>query len=72
MFADENVIKIKPISINGYKYASGIIRRRKSVMEIKAEHVSAPANNKMNNMLKIMFFPLAFRIGCVLYLYYNV
>lgn len=40
----KNVININPISINGNKKASGIIRVRKSVMEIMVAHITAHSN----------------------------
>ena len=47
--AGKNVISINPISISGNRYASGIIRRLKSVIEIcMAQKVAASSKNVKN------------------------
>ena len=68
----KNAISNNPDSINGNKYASGIIRRRKSATEINIAHIAAHTSKPIKKIFKNIFFPLAFRIGLVLYLLYNI
>ena len=56
----KNVANINPINIKGNRYASGIIRVRKSVIEIWIAHHVASASRITKNMLEIMFSPLPF------------
>lgn len=60
-----------PISINGHRNASGIIRRRKSAREICHAHHNAMPSKIMKKICQIIFFPLAFRFGTVIELYHK-
>lgn len=46
----KNAININPISISGKRYASGIMRRRKSWIEICAAQYAAIASKAIKNM----------------------
>nr|DAU94623.1 MAG TPA: hypothetical protein [Microviridae sp.] len=60
-----------PISNSGHKYASGIMRRRRSATDMRHAHHNARANNTIKKICQNIFFPLAFRIGTVIELYHK-
>ena len=65
----KNVVINKPANINGKRYVSGMIRRFKSVVDMRYAQKPAPIKIKQKNMYEIMFFSLAFRFVFVIQLY---
>ena len=63
---EKNPVSANPVSISGNKYMSGIMRCRKSEIDIRTDKYAEINNKIVKKMYEFIFFFLAFRIGTVL------